>query len=304
MNWFNKLIALTLPFVPKPIVGFFSRHYIAGDQLEDAVTLVRELNNQKMMATIDVLGEEVKEKEQSLKAIELYKEVLEAIHREKLDANISVKPTHMGLKIDKEFCFENIKELVLEAAKVNNFVRIDMEDASTTDDTIDIYLRLKKDFSNVGTVMQSYLRRTVDDINHLIPHHSNLRYCKGIYNEKRDIAYKDKSIINDNFNYGLEKLLRNGCYVGIATHDEKLVWHALKLIDQLQLQPEQYEFQMLLGVDHELRRILVNSGHRLRVYVPFGTEWFGYSTRRLKENPAIAGHIIRDLINRVFGLKQ
>ncbi len=304
MNWFNKLIALTLPFVPKPIVGFFSRHYIAGDTLDDAVTLVRELNEQKMMATIDVLGEEVKEKEQSRKAVELYKNVLEAIHNENLDANISVKPTHMGLKIDKEFCFQNIKELVSEAAKVNNFVRIDMEDASTTDDTIDIYLRLKKDFSNVGTVLQSYLRRTIADINHLIEHQSNLRYCKGIYNEKREIAYKDKSIINDNFKYGLEKLLRNGCYVGIATHDEKLVWHALKLIDQLQLKPEQYEFQMLLGVDHELRRILVGGGHRLRVYVPFGTEWFGYSTRRLKENPAIAGHILRDLINRIFGIKQ
>lgn len=304
MNWFNKLIALTLPFVPKPIVGFFSRHYIAGDTLDDAVTLVRELNEQKMMATIDVLGEEVKEKEQSRKAVKLYKNVLEAIHNENLDANISVKPTHMGLKIDKEFCFQNIKELVSEAAKVNNFVRIDMEDASTTDDTIDIYLRLKKDFSNVGTVLQSYLRRTIADINHLIKHQSNLRYCKGIYNEKREIAYKDKSIINDNFKYGLEKLLRNGCYVGIATHDEKLVWHALKLIDQLQLKPEQYEFQMLLGVDHELRRILVGGGHRLRVYVPFGTEWFGYSTRRLKENPAIAGHILRDLINRIFGIKQ
>ncbi|UCF64320.1 MAG: proline dehydrogenase family protein [bacterium] len=304
MNWFNKLIALTLPFVPKPIVGFFSRHYIAGDTLDDAVTLVRELNEQKMMATIDVLGEEVKEKEQSRKAVELYINVLEAIHNENLDANISVKPTHMGLKIDKEFCFQNIKELVSGAAKVNNFVRIDMEDASTTDDTIDIYLRLKKDFSNVGTVLQSYLRRTIDDINHVIKHQSNLRYCKGIYNEKREIAYKDKSIINDNFKYGLEKLLRNGCYVGIATHDEKLVWHALKLIDQLQLKPEQYEFQMLLGVDHELRRILVGGGHRLRVYVPFGTEWFGYSTRRLKENPAIAGHILRDLINRIFGIKQ
>lgn len=304
MNWFNKLIALTLPFVPKPIVGFFSRHYIAGDTLDDAVTLVRELNEQKMMATIDVLGEEVKEKEQSRKAVELYKNVLEAIHNENLDANISVKPTHMGLKIDKEFCFQNIKELVSEAAKVNNFVRIDMEDASTTDDTIDIYLRLKKDFPNVGTVLQSYLRRTIADINHLIKNQSNLRYCKGIYNEKREIAYKDKSIINDNFKYGLEKLIRNGCYVGIATHDEKLVWHALKLIDQLQLKPEQYEFQMLLGVDHELRRILVGGGHRLRVYVPFGTEWFGYSTRRLKENPAIAGHILRDLINRIFGIKQ
>jgi proline dehydrogenase len=304
MNWFNKLIALTLPFVPKPIVGFFSRHYIAGDTLDDAVALVRELNSQGMMATLDVLGEEVTEKKQSLEAVELYKQTLQAINQEKLDANISVKPTHMGLTIDKEFCFENIKELVSEAAKVKNFVRIDMEDATTTDDTIDIYLRLRKEFDNVGTVLQSYLRRTINDINHLIPHQANLRYCKGIYNEKREIAYKDKMLINDNFNYGLEKLLMNDCYVGIATHDEKLVWYSLKLIDQLKLAPEKYEFQMLLGVDHELRRVLVNSGHRLRVYVPFGTEWFGYSTRRLKENPAIAGHIISGLFNRIFGLKQ
>ena len=304
MNLFNKLIALTLPFVPKPIVGFFSRHYIAGDHLEDAVKLIRELNSQGMMATLDVLGEEVKEKEQSLKAVDLYKSTLQAIHREKLDANISVKPTHMGLTIDKEFCYENIKGLVSEAAKLNNFVRIDMEDASTTDDTIDIYLRLKKDFDNVGTVLQSYLRRTIADINQLISHKANLRYCKGIYNEKREIAYKDKTLINENFNYGLEKLLNQGCYVGIATHDEKLVWYALKLIDQMNLKPDKYEFQMLLGVDHELRRVIVNSGHRLRVYVPFGAEWFGYSTRRLKENPAIAGHIIRGLLNRIFGLKQ
>lgn len=304
MNLFNKLIALTLPFVPKPIVGFFSRHYIAGDHLEDAVKLIRELNSQGMMATLDVLGEEVKEKEQSLKAVDLYKSTLQAIHREKLDANISVKPTHMGLTIDKEFCYENIRGLVSEAAKLNNFVRIDMEDASTTDDTIDIYLRLKKDFDNVGTVLQSYLRRTIADINQLIPHKANLRYCKGIYNEKREIAYKDKTLINENFNYGLEKLLNQGCYVGIATHDEKLVWYALKLIDQMNLKPDKYEFQMLLGVDHELRRVIVNSGHRLRVYVPFGAEWFGYSTRRLKENPAIAGHIIRGLLNRIFGLKQ
>jgi proline dehydrogenase len=304
MNWLNKLIALTLPFVPKPIVGFFSRHYIAGDSLEDAVRVVRELNTQGMMATLDVLGEEVKEKEQSLKAVALYKNTLSAIHQENLDANISLKPTHMGLNIDKEFCFENIRELVSEAAKINNFVRIDMEDATTTDDTIDIYLKLRKEYDNVGTVLQSYLRRTIDDINKLIPHQANLRYCKGIYNEKREIAYKDNHLINENFNYGLEKLLDNGCYVGIATHDERLVWYALKLIDEMKLTADKYEFQMLLGVDHELRRILVNSGHRLRVYVPFGTEWFGYSTRRLKENPAIAGHILKGLLNRIFRLKQ
>ena len=304
MNLFNKLIAITLPFVPKPIVGFFSRHYIAGDNLEDAVKLVKELNENKLMATIDVLGEEVSEKSQCLEAVELYMQALEVIENEKLDANISVKPTHMGLKIDKEFCFENIKSLVKEAARRNNFVRIDMEDSSTTDDTLEIFLRLKKEFSNVGTVLQSYLRRNVDDINNLIPHNANLRLCKGIYNEKRDIAYKDKVIVNDNFKYSLRKLLENNCYVGIATHDEKLVWHALKLIDQLGLKPDQYEFQMLLGVDHELRRIIVNSGHRLRVYVPFGTQWFGYSTRRLKENPAIAGHILRNTIERIFRIKQ
>ncbi len=304
MRWFNQLIATTLPFVPKPIVGFFSKHYIAGEKLENAVSLVKTLNSQRMMATIDVLGEEVKVKEQSLKAVQIYNEVLEAISKEKLDANISVKPTHMGLNIDKEFCYNNIRGLVEEAAKTGNFVRIDMEDSTTADDTIDIYLRIKNDFPNVGTVLQAYLRRNISDVNRLIPHHANLRLCKGIYKEKREIAYKDKMIINDNFNYSLEKLLNNGCYVGIATHDEKLVWHALKLIDQFKLKPEQYEFQMLLGVDHELRRIIVNDGHRLRVYVPFGSDWFGYSTRRLKENPDIAGHIIKNFFNRLLGRKK
>jgi proline dehydrogenase len=304
MSWFNKLIAYSLPYVPKPIVGFFSKHYIAGDKLEDAVRLVKELNANRMMATIDVLGEEVKSPEQSLQAIQTYKEVLRAIATEKLDANISLKPTHMGLKIDKEFCFNNILDMVKEAKQLTNFVRIDMEDATTTDDTIKMYLRLKREYPNVGTVLQAYLRRTVSDINYLIPYQVNLRLCKGIYNEKREIAYKDKSIINENFKYSLEKLLSSGCYVGIATHDEKLVGYALRLIDRLSLKSDQYEFQMLLGVDHELRRIIVESGHRMRVYVPFGTDWFGYSTRRLKENPAIAGHVMRNTLNRWMGKKM
>ncbi len=304
MNWFNNLISILLPYVPKPIVGFFSKHYIAGDSLEDAVQVVKNLNNMGMCATIDVLGEEISDKNDALHAVDMYKKVLEAIQRENLDANISVKPTHVGLLLDKDFCYENLKILIEEAKKINNFVRIDMEDATTTDDTIDMYLRFHKEYDNVGTVFQSYLRRLMDDVNHVIPYKPNLRLCKGIYNEKREIAYKDKDVINCNFNYALEKLLSNGSYVGIATHDEKLVWHGLKLIDQLQLKPEQYEFQMLLGVDHELRRIIVNSGHKLRIYVPFGKDWFGYSTRRLKENPAIAGHIITGIFDRMFGRKQ
>ena len=179
-----------------------------------------------------------------------------------------------------------------------------MEDATTTDDTIEMYLKLKAEFDNVGTVFQSYLRRLIDDVNHVIPHKANLRLCKGIYNEKRTVAYKDKDTVNDNFNYCLQKLLSNDCYIGIATHDEKLVWHALKLIDELKLEKDKYEFQMLLGVDPELRRIIVDGGHKLRVYVPFGEDWFGYSTRRLKENPAIAGHILLGLIDKILGRKQ
>ncbi|MBN2366553.1 MAG: proline dehydrogenase family protein, partial [Calditrichaeota bacterium] len=187
MGWFNKMIAVTLPYVPKPIVGFFSKQYIAGSKLEDAVRVVKMLNSNNIMATIDVLGEEVSERSHSLAAVELYKDVLEAIKTENLDANISVKPTHMGLEIDKEFCYENIMSLTQIAAENNNFVRIDIEDATTTDDTLDMYLKIKEVVPNIGTALQSYLRRTIDDVNRLIPHKANLRLCKGIYNEKREI---------------------------------------------------------------------------------------------------------------------
>jgi len=304
MNPFNKIISMVLPYFPKPLVALFSRHYIAGEDLEDAVRVVRELMADGMCATIDVLGEEVTRKEQALQAVENYKQVLQAIDCENLDANISVKLTHMGLKIDKEFCFNNIRTLVKEAQKYKNFVRIDMEDSTCTDDTLDIYRRLREDHDNLGTVLQAYMRRTIKDINDLLSIHPNLRICKGIYREPREIAYKDKFIINKNFTYAVEKLITNGCYVGIATHDERLVWEALRMIDQYRLEKSHYEFQMLLGVDPQLRRIIVRDGHRLRVYVPFGKEWFAYSTRRLKENPNIVGHVIRNMANRMIGRHQ
>ena len=304
MNLLNKLIATLLPFMPKAIVGFFSKHYIAGEKMSDAINVTKELNNDGMLVTIDVLGEEVKDKNDSLEAVEIYRKVLWEINKENLKANISVKPTHMGLNLDKEFCYENFKMLVEEAGKYNNFVRIDMEDATTIDDTIEIYLRLIKEHKNVGTVFQSYLRRLTDDVNNIIPHKANLRLCKGIYNEKREVAYKNKDTINENYLYNLEKLLSNNCYVGIATHDEKLVHGSLVLIDKLQLSKDKYEFQMLLGVDPELRRIILKQEHHLRVYVPFGKDWFGYSTRRLKENPSIAGHILKGTLKRIFNIEQ
>ena len=295
MSVFNKLVVLTLPFVPKFIVYLFAKRYIAGPSLKDAISAIKNFNQRGIMATVDILGEEIEKKEDALAVVQEYKNVLAAITEHQLDSNISVKPTHLGLKIDREFCYDNIRALVVEAGKYNNFVRIDMEDHTCTTDTLNIYKRLRAEFSNVGVVIQAYLRRTVDDINQLIGMQANLRLCKGIYVEPRQVAYKDKNVVNQNFQYALEKLLQNKCYVGIATHDEQLVWHALMMIDRLKLQRDQYEFQMLLGVTEELRDILVSAGHRLRIYVPFGKHWHAYSLRRLKENPSVATYIIKHI---------
>lgn len=298
MSLFDKLTVWSLPFVPKPIVGYFSRPYIAGSKLEDAVRIIKGLNNKGIMATIDLLGEEITHKDQAAAAAEEYKEIVREIDKQKLDANVSVKPTHMGLLLDEDFCYNNIRAIIQEAVKYNNFVRIDMEDHTTTDKTIEIFLRLKKEFDgHVGTVIQSYMRRTMDDINYLIEHKANLRLCKGIYNEPREVAYKDMFSINDNYNYNLRKLLTNGCYTGIATHDEKLVWYALSVIDELKLDKKDYEFQMLLGVDEQLRDIIVAAGHRMRIYVPYGKDWYAYSVRRLKENPKMAGYVLKKILH-------
>jgi proline dehydrogenase len=300
MGLMDKLVVWTIPFVPKPIVGYFSKPYIAGARLEDAVKKVKELNAKGMMATLDLLGEESRDKAEAEEAAAEYKNILKTIEDHKLDSNISIKPTQFGMLIDTEFCYNNIEQLVQEAKKYKNFVRIDMEDHTVTSDTLDIFYRLKEKYEgHVGIVIQAYLRRTSDDINKLIENKANLRLCKGIYVEPRKAAYKDMEIINDSFRFNLKKLLAAKCYTGIATHDEKLVWHALSVIEELGLKKDEYEFQMLLGVDEQLRQIIVDSGQRLRVYIPFGKNWYAYSTRRLKENPKMAGYVFKS----IFGIK-
>lgn len=298
MKLFNKTVSYTLPYVPKPIIGYFAKPYIAGESLDDAVDTVKALMDEGACATVDVLGEEITGKDQATNAVEIYKQVLDRIDSENLDSNISIKPTHLGLKLDQKFCYDNIRSLVTYAANYNNFVRIDMEDHTTTNETLDMFLHLREEFENVGTVLQAYLRRTVSDINKLIPMNPNLRICKGIYIEPYRIAYKDRDVVIGNFSYILEKLFQNDCYVGIATHDEKVVWEALRLIDRLNVQSNRYEFQMLLGVTPTLRKVILKAGHKLRVYVPFGAEWKHYSTRRLKENPDIIGHVISGMFSR------
>lgn len=289
MNLFNSLIRTTLPITPKPMVHFFARRYVAGARLEDAVATVQRLGREGCRVTVDVLGESVNSRDLAATAVKSYLDVIDAIVANSLDANVSLKPTQMGLTIDEEFCFSNIDAILARAHPKGIFVRIDMEDAPTTDATLRIYRRLIARYpKGTGVVLQARLRRTLDDAAALAAEKTNVRLCKGIYLEPRPIGYQERDIIRNAYVNALRVLLAGGSYVGIATHDEWLVEAALGLVRQLSLTPDQYEFQMLLGVDPELRKIITGAGHKLRVYVPFGSHWYPYSVRRLRENPTIA----------------
>jgi proline dehydrogenase len=296
MSAFNRVLVTGLPAVPKPIVGRVASRYVAGSTLDDAVRVLRDLNAKGAMATLDVLGEEVHEREKAIAAVDEYLRALERVDREKIDSNVSIKPTMLGLKIDEGFCHENIGRIVEKAKGYGNFVRIDMEDHTTTDATLRIYRDLQGRFGNVGCVLQAYMRRTLSDIDGLPAENPNVRICKGIYVEPRGIAWKGFDTIRANYIQALDKLLSRGVYVGIATHDEYLACAASALVDKHGLKRDQYEFQMLLGVDEELRRILIDAGHRLRVYVPYGADWYAYSMRRLRENPEVARHVLKAML--------
>jgi len=297
MSIFDALVRYGMPLVPKPIVGRVARRYVAGETLDDAVRTLRAMNEEGAMGTVDVLGEEVTEQSRATAAVDEYLRLLERIEQERLDANISIKPTMLGLKIDQSLCEDNVARIVDRAAELGNFVRIDMEDHTCTDGTLELYRSMHECHSNaVGVVLQSYLRRTIADVNNLVPLKPNIRICKGIYREPRDIAWKQHETVRSSFVYATEKLLAAGAYVGIATHDPHLVWEGFRIIDELGLDRSRYEFQMLLGVDPELRRIILGNGHRLRVYVPYGRDWYPYSMRRLRENPTVAHHVMRALL--------
>ena len=296
MSLFTGIVVRTLPLMPKALVWRVARRYVAGPTLADAVATVKRLNGEGAMATVDVLGEEVSERSLAARAADDYLEVLRAIAAEKLDANVSIKPTMFGLKIDEAFCAGQLETLVSAAHRQGTFVRIDMEDRTTTDATLRMYRRLHERYGNVGVVLQAYMRRTLRDVEELPSSGANVRICKGIYVEPREVAWKGFETVRANYVAALDKLLSRGVYVGIATHDEYLVEAAAALLDRHRVPRERYEFQMLLGVEDELRRILIAAGHRLRVYVPFGGDWYLYSLRRLRENPAIAGHVTRAVL--------
>ncbi len=296
MEWLNQLIIKTMPLVPKPVIRKISSRYIAGENLEDAVEVTKSLMKLGGMSTIDVLGEFVTTKEMALHEKSMCALVLDAIYQNQLESYLSVKPTSLGLDIDFEFAYENIKELVEKARSLNLFVRLDMENSPYTDKTFQIFKKLRDEgFLNVGIVIQAYLYRSEQDIKDLAKFKPSIRLCKGIYRESPSIAIQDKEEIRLNYKKLLKLILDLGLYPAIATHDDVLINYALELISKYNLKPTDYEFQMLLGVREERRNELLRSGHRLRVYVPFGKDWYGYSTRRLKENPDIAGYIFKAL---------
>ena len=296
MDAFNNLIVRVVQLMPKPVVGFFSKKYIAGETLQDAVDFVKKLNAKGIYATMDVLGESVANKSESIKCKNEALEVLEAIEKNKLMANLSIKPTQMGLAIDEQFAYEQILELVKKAAEFKNFVRIDMEDSPFTDKTINLYKRIYTDYKNVGVVIQSYMRRSFDDVVALNKIGTNYRLCKGIYVEPAAIAYKGKQEVRDNYLKILDQMFKDGNYVGIATHDKPLIDAAYTRIKEQNIAKDKFEFQMLLGVREDLRDKINSDGYKIRIYVPFGKDWYAYSVRRLKENPSVAGTIAKSFL--------
>ena len=301
----NRALVRLLPAVPRPVVRKISERYIAGTELADATRAVRELNRRGMSATIDVLGEEVRTTYEARTISQAYVDVFHQIERSQLESTVSVKPTALGLKLSPELCRENLESIVRCAAERANFVTIDMEDSSTTDGTLELYRRLRADgHDNVGIVLQASLRRTVDDVAALADLRPHTRICKGIYLEPESIQFHDYEEVRAAYVRALEALVNARCYVGIATHDEWLIGEAKRLVRERGLGRGDYEFQMLLGVRPATGQALVREGHRLRVYVPFGRQWYEYSLRRLQENPKIAGYVAADTFGRVFARRN
>jgi proline dehydrogenase len=297
MHPIHKLLLTALRRVPKRVVKPVAMRYIAGEGLEDAVRVVRGLNAGNMTATIDVLGEDVSTREEAEQARESCARVLKTVQEERLNSNLSIKLTQFGLKVDGRLCYENVKKILEIARGYGNFVRMDMEDSSTTDSTLNLYERLRAEgFENVGVVIQAYLRRSEADVRKLIRAGAKVRIVKGIYVEPEAIAFKDREEIRRNYLKLLKMLLEARCFVAIATHDDFLVKGASQFIREMNLPANAYEFQMLYGVRVKLRDQILARGHRMRIYVPFGAHWYAYSMRRFQENPQMVRYILQALL--------
>ncbi|HPR30713.1 MAG TPA: proline dehydrogenase family protein [Prolixibacteraceae bacterium] len=301
----NKIIADTLPYLPKKLVWMFSKKYVAGEHIEEGISISRELNRQGMLVTVDLLGEFITNLDEARKNKEEYRTIIQRFSDDNIRGNFSVKPTSFGLLIDPEECYRLTREVVDMAARRKSFVRIDMEDSQCTRLEIDLFKRLLTEYPhNVGLVLQAYLKRTRADIEELADFAEkkgcplNIRLCKGIYVEPEEIAWRDFHQVRHHYLKDLELLFQRNAYVGIATHDSFLVSEAQSIIHEQHRSNDSYEFQMLYGVTPSLRDSIVTAGHSMRIYVPFGKDWFGYCSRRLKENPKMVYDILKAIFIR------
>ena len=323
MTVFSRVVGWSLPLLPPPLVRWAAAPYVAGDQAADALARAARLNERGLAATLALLGEETSSRELAAQGAGLYVDLVDRIADRELDCNVSVKLTLLGLKIERQLCRDHLALLVERAAARGNFVRIDMEDHTCTTATLDLYREVLAESRArrragggpsapsgpsgsaaagdvVGVVLQAYLHRTLADIAAL-PEGANVRLCKGIYVEPPSVAITDYHKVRRNFLASLEALFDRGAYVGIATHDDVLLRESAAIIERRSLAGDRYEFQMLLGVTGHRRDALVAAGHRVRIYVPYGRQWYAYSTRRLRENPRIAGHVARAFLGRLAG---
>ncbi len=294
----DRTIAGLLPAVPRPIVRRVSSRYVAGEDFAAVVAVAQALAARKLRSTMDILGEHVESAAQARQSAADYLALVERQVEAGVDRNVSIKLSQLGLTVDPELCLTSMRAIVARSAALGGKVRIDMEDSGLTDATLGVYRALRADFANVGVVLQAYLHRTLGDIEALAPLTPDYRLCKGIYIEDPSVAIQDHDGINANFLRALAAMFDGGSFVGIATHDAALIEGAKRMIAERCLGPAHYEFQMLLGVQERLRDRLVAGGHPLRVYLPYGRQWYAYCMRRLKENPSVAGHVFRAMLGR------
>ena len=298
MDIINNIILKTIPLLPKKVVKLIANNYVAGINPQDVLNKTKFLNNRGYEITIDLLGEHISDNNTVDKITEIYLNLLKSIKEQDLRANISVKPTHIGLHIDLNTFRNNADKLVSSALKMNNFIRFDMEDSSTTDNTINIIKELNKKYENIGTVFQAYLKRTHSDLSYFLNNKTNFRLCKGIYNESPLVAYKSYDKINKNYLKIVELAFKKNSYICFATHDLFLIEEIYKLIKKYNVSINRFEFQVLYGVPMKgwLQKHLKNN-YKVRVYLPYGPQWYEYSIRRLKENPNIAKHVAKSIFS-------
>ncbi len=293
----NSIIILLIPIIPKSLIRIFAKQYVAGTTIKESLSIVKKINNNNLYATIDILGEHTKDIDEANKITDDYIILLENISKNNLNCNLSIKPSHIGTDISSNLFNDNLNKILDKAIINNNFIRIDMEDSSLTDISINTYNSINN--KNLGIVLQAYLHRTESDLKNLNKN-SNIRLCKGIYNEEPSIAIKNNDTINENYLKLLKLAFKKQIYVGIATHDKNLILKSIKLINDMDIKNDCFEFQMLYGVpmDKTISKLL-NKNYKVRIYVPFGPLWYEYSIRRIKENPNILKYVIRNIFDKI-----